>query len=72
VSTATYSVTGMTCSHCVKAVEAELLAVSGVEDVNVELVPEGTTSVTVTSQQPLPVEVVRDALDEAGYHLVSG
>lgn len=72
MSTATYAVTGMTCSHCVKAVEEELRAVSGVSGVEVELVAQGTSTVTVTSQQPLTVEVVRAALDEAGYDLASG
>jgi copper chaperone len=62
----------MTCSHCVKAVEEELRGVFGVDDVDVELAPGGTSTVTVTSQQPLTIEVVRAALDEAGYDLVSG
>jgi copper chaperone len=66
----TYAVTGMTCEHCVRAVQDELGALDGVDNVAVELVPGGTSAVTVTSSQPLADEQVAAALDEAGdYHL---
>jgi copper chaperone CopZ len=70
MTTQTYSVTGMTCGHCEHAVASELKALDGVADVNVELVAGGTSSVTVTSTQPLDQAQVAAALDEAGnYHL---
>lgn len=69
-STATYDVTGMTCAHCVQAVTDEVSAISGVSDVDVELVVGGTSVVTVVSAVPLPEQAVRDAVDEAGYELV--
>jgi copper chaperone len=74
MTTATYPVTGMTCEHCVRAVEQELRAgVSGVTDVAVALVPGGTSAVTVTSDGPLDDSAVAAALDEAGeYRLVTG
>jgi len=66
--TSTYTVTGMTCSHCVQAVTGELSTLPGVEDVRIDL-PTG--AVTVTSQVPLTETDVRDAVDEAGYQLVT-
>jgi copper chaperone len=63
---ATYTVTGMTCGHCVSAVAAELRRLPGVRDVQVDL-PSGT--VTVGSNGPLPIDEVRAAVDEAGYVL---
>ena len=51
---ATYQVTGMTCEHCVRAVTEELARLDGVREVSVELVPEGSSAVTVTSDGPLP------------------
>jgi copper chaperone len=66
VTTATYRVTGMTCSHCAAAVTEELRALGGVSDVAVELVAGGTSTVHVTSPAPLPDEQVAAALDEAG------
>ncbi|MGI5242618.1 heavy-metal-associated domain-containing protein [Dactylosporangium sp. CA-139066] len=60
----TYSVTGMTCAHCVNAVSEELGRLEGVSDVQVDL-PTG--AVTVTSDRPLDPEAVRAAVDEAGY-----
>ncbi|MCW3842737.1 heavy-metal-associated domain-containing protein [Micromonospora yasonensis] len=65
----TYAVTGMTCEHCVRAVTEELSALPGVDEVRVDLAA-GTA--TVTSAEPLPVESVRAAVDEAGYELAGG
>ena len=63
----TYTVTGMTCSHCVNSVDAEIRQLSGVTDVQVDLASGG---VTVTSDQPLDETAVAAAIDEAGYELV--
>ncbi|HET8681678.1 MAG TPA: heavy-metal-associated domain-containing protein [Micromonosporaceae bacterium] len=64
----TYTVSGMTCGHCVQAVTGELTKLPGVRDVAVDL-PTG--AVTVTSDGPLPVDDVRAAVDEAGYELAA-
>jgi copper chaperone CopZ len=66
MTSVTYSVTGMTCEHCVHAVSAELTTLGGVSDVTVLLAPGGDSAVTVTSNAPLPAEAVAAALDEAG------
>jgi len=71
MSTSTYYVTGMTCAHCVAAVTEELSRLDGVSDVQVDLNAGGDSRVTVTSAAPLPVDAVRDAVDEAGYQLAS-
>ncbi|MEU7711384.1 cation transporter [Micromonospora chalcea] len=63
----TYQVSGMTCGHCVKSVSTELSALAGVTDVQVDL---ASGRVTVTSQNPLDTDAVREAVDEAGYDLV--
>ena len=71
-TTETYSVTGMTCGHCVAAVTEELTALEGVTQVDVDLVAGGTSTVTVTSVEPLDHEAVAAAVDEAGdYRLVT-
>jgi copper chaperone len=69
MTVSTYRVEGMTCGHCVAAVQAEVGALPGVEDVEVSLVPDGLSTVAVTSQSPLDVAQVREAIDEAGYSL---
>lgn len=70
-TTATYSVTGMTCSHCVAAVTEEISRIDGVDTVAVDLNAGGDSRVIVTSAAALPVAAVREAIDEAGYTLVS-
>jgi copper chaperone CopZ len=67
MTTTTYAIKGMTCSHCVNAVGSELGQLPGVNDVQVDLT---TGTATVTSEQPLDVQAVRAAVDEAGYELV--
>ena len=64
--TSTYTVQGMTCSHCVQSVTKELSALPGVTDVHVDLASGG---VTVASEAPLAPDAVREAVDEAGYEL---
>ena len=64
MATQTYTVTGMTCSHCVNSVDAEIKQIPGVTDVQVDL---ATGQVTVTSEQPLDDAAVDAAVDEAGY-----
>jgi copper chaperone len=66
MTTATYTVTGMTCGHCVAAVTQELSALPGVSAVDVEL---ESGQVTVASDAPLADDDVRAAVDEAGYVL---
>ncbi len=66
MTSATYRVTGMSCEHCARAVNAELTGLAGVTGVSVDLVPGGTSAVTVTSAAPLAEQAVAAALDEAG------
>lgn len=63
----TYSVTGMTCEHCVRSVRAEVRAIDGVESVAVDL---ASGRVTVTGAG-FSDEQIRAAVDEAGYQLVT-
>ncbi|GAA2783591.1 heavy-metal-associated domain-containing protein [Crossiella cryophila] len=65
---ATYTVTGMTCQHCVSSVTEELSEVAGVTGVAVDL-PTG--AVTVTSERELTAAEVKAAVTEAGYQLTS-
>jgi copper chaperone len=65
---ATYTVTGMTCGHCVSSVTEEISQIGGVQKVDVELT---SGKVTVTSDQPVAEDDVRAAVTEAGYTLVA-
>ncbi|GLY75042.1 heavy-metal-associated domain-containing protein [Actinoallomurus iriomotensis] len=66
MTTTQYKVKGMTCGHCVSAVTAEVGAIDGVTDVDVDL---ASGTVTVASTAPLDEQAVRDAVDEAGYEV---
>lgn len=68
--TQTYQVRGMTCGHCVGAVTAELEALDTVSGVTVDVVPQGDSTVTVTSLADMDQDAVRDAVARAGYELV--
>ncbi len=64
--TSTYSVAGMTCDHCARAVSTEVGNIPGVTAVEVD-VPTGT--VRVTSDQPVDDGAFRAAVEEAGYEV---
>ena len=64
MNTETYTVTGMTCGHCVASVTEEISEIPGVESVDVVV---DTGAVTVTSAAPLDDAAVQAAVEEAGY-----
>jgi copper chaperone len=66
VATTVYSVPGMTCEHCVAAVDAEVRKVPGVTDVAVDL---ATKEVRVIGEPAR--DDVAAAIDEAGYDVAS-
>ena len=61
--TLTYAVTGMSCAHCQAAVTTELLAVAGVDAVDVDL----ETKEVVVTGEVLEDAALRAAIVEAGY-----
>ena len=68
MSTATYTVTGMTCAHCVASVTEEVSEIVGVDGVEVDL---DSGALTVTSSDPIDPAAVAAAVTEAGYDLVA-
>jgi copper chaperone len=66
MSTSIWTVTGMTCGHCVTAVTEEVSAIEGVESVEVDL---ETGAVTVAAATDPTREQMAAAVDEAGYAL---
>jgi copper chaperone len=67
MSTATYSVPGVSCGHCRSAIQAEVSEVAGVEAVEVDL---DAKTVTVTGE-PLDEQAIIAAIDEAGYEVAA-
>lgn len=68
MSETTYTVTGMTCDHCVRSVKAEVGKLPGVTAVDVDL---STGRVRVESEQPLENDAVETAVEEAGYEVAT-
>lgn len=66
MSTLTYTVPGMSCEHCRRAIETEVATVGGVERVAVDL---DAKTVTVAGSSLDDAAIVA-AIDEAGYEVV--
>ena len=62
----TYTVSGITCSHCVLSVEEEVSDVAGVRAVDVDL----TTGRLTVSGDGFTDEAVHNAVADAGYEVV--
>jgi copper chaperone len=60
------TVTGMTCGHCVTAVQGEIGKLPGVTDVAIDL---ETGTVRITADPPPDRASLSAAVDEAGYEL---
>jgi copper chaperone CopZ len=67
IGSTTFTVTGMTCAHCRRAVTEEISSVPGVESVSVDL---ATGTVSVTASRPTDRADIAGAVAEAGYALV--
>ncbi|WP_049560126.1 heavy-metal-associated domain-containing protein [Nonomuraea sp. SBT364] len=67
MSTATFTVNGMTCGHCVSSVKEEVGEVAGVTSVEVDL---ASGLLTVVSDTPVDRGDIGKAVEEAGYKLV--
>lgn len=67
-TTTTFRVPGMTCGHCEKAVTTEVMKISGVEAVKIDL---DSKNVEVTSDRDLSWSDLVAAIDEAGFEAVA-
>ena len=67
MDTYTFTVTGMTCEHCVASVTEEISEIDSVTAVDVTL---ESGQVVVTSETPIDREAVAAAVTEAGYAVV--
>ena len=67
-TTGSYTVTGMTCEHCVSSVSEEVEEIPGVENVEVDL---ATGHLQITSSEALDEARVRQAVEDAGYQLTA-
>lgn len=67
-TTTTITVDGMTCGHCVNAVQTEVGKLAGVTDVSVDLTSGQVTIVAESTPDPV---TLKDAVEEAGYEVRS-
>lgn len=65
-TTSTYTVTGMTCGHCVQSVQTEIGKIDGVTSVDVDL---ASGRVVVEGNAPIADADITAAVDEAGYEI---
>jgi copper chaperone len=61
------NVEGMSCSHCVNAVEKAVGALDGVSEVNVDL---DSKKVTVDHDEKVTLESIKNAIEDQGYDVV--
>ncbi|MEK4129661.1 copper chaperone CopZ [Solibacillus sp. FSL W8-0474] len=62
------NVNGMTCGHCVKAVETSVGALAGVQEVKVDLAEKKVA--VAYNEDAVTVEQIKETIDEQGYDVV--
>lgn len=68
MSNGTYIVEGMTCGSCAAKVTDKVEQIPEVDDVDIDL---ATGGITLTTGAPVSDETVKEAVEEAGYNLVT-
>jgi copper chaperone len=61
----TLNVTGMSCGHCVKAIEGSVGELNGVQSVKVNL-DSGKVDVSYNSSE-ITLETIKETIDDQGY-----
>ena len=61
----------MTCDHCVNAVTEEISKILGVTDVDIELHAGEISPVTISAGIEISDADIAEAVEEAGYSIVS-
>ncbi|GAX89194.1 copper chaperone CopZ [Effusibacillus lacus] len=65
MATVTLNVKGMSCGHCVKAIEGALGELNGVERALVDL--QGGTVTVEYREESVSVDQMKEAIEDAGY-----
>ena len=64
MTTVTYSVPNISCGHCEKTIQMELMEIAGVKTVNAS---EATKQVTVDYEAPATTDQIEAVLEEINY-----
>lgn len=65
--TTTVKATGLTCNHCAMSVREEIEEIQNVTGVEVEVVKDGQSTVTISHSGELDPAAVAAAIQEAGF-----
>ncbi|MHA7241527.1 heavy-metal-associated domain-containing protein [Arthrobacter sp. TMS1-12-1] len=68
---ADFALTGLTCGSCASRVSGAVTALEGVRDVRIDLVPGGTSTLSVISAEPVNSSAIASAVEKAGYRLLA-
>ena len=63
----TIKIKGMSCNHCVVAVDKALNEIEGIKDVKVDL---QKSEATFEEAKPIDMNIVRELIKKAGYEVV--
>lgn len=63
----TIKIKGMSCNHCVVAVDKALNEIEGIKDVKVDL---QKSEATFEEAKPIDMNIVRERIKKAGYEVV--
>lgn len=64
----TVKIKGMSCNHCVMAVNKALKEIEGLEDINVDL---AKGEATFTETKPVDLLIIKEQIKKAGYEVTA-
>ena len=70
MATKVVKATGLTCNHCAMSVTEEVSEVEGVDSVEVDVVKDGESTITIEHTDPVSDTAINAAIAEAGFEVV--
>jgi len=66
-----WQATGLTCDHCAQSVTKNLMDISGMESVSIEVHPDALSSIATHGAREFSAEEIAFAMRQAGRYILS-
>lgn len=66
-----WKATGLTCDHCAQSVTKNLMGIAGMENVSIEVHPEGQSSIATRGAREFSSEEISFAMRQAGRYILA-
>jgi copper chaperone CopZ len=66
-----WQATGLTCDHCAQSITKNLMGISGMQSVSIEVHPEAASSISTHGAREFSAEEISFAMRQAGRYILA-